>query len=124
MKRVLRALGPAGVIFVGAGPVLALAPANSPAPGLAVPFAGGPRAAGRLARWEIMTEVGRGGLGPISRPVQRGRVYVLFALDRDGVDVRLTVDARNGHILWAAEVVGMPYGGPVYYGNRAWWPYG
>jgi hypothetical protein len=123
MKRMLSTLGPAVVISV-AVPVLALAQPYSPARDIAVPLAGASGTAGTLAPWEIITEVRRAGFGPISRPVQRGRVYVLFALDQDGVGVRLTVDARSGHILWAAEVVGMPYGGPVYYGNRAWSPYG
>jgi hypothetical protein len=69
---------------------------------------------------EIVAEVRRAGFEPISRPVQRGRVYLLLALDQDGVDVKLTVDAGSGRVLWAAEVTGMPYGAPDYYGYRAW----
>ena|SRR5215831_4263369 len=120
MTRMLSALGPAVVIFVAASPVSALAQWNSPPRDITMPLAGAWRTAGTLGPWEIAAEVRRAGFEPISRPVQRGNVYVLFALDRDGVDVKLTVNAGNGRVLWVAEVVRTPYGGPDFYGRRAW----
>jgi hypothetical protein len=75
--------------------------------------------AGTLAPSEIVAEVRRAGFEPISRPVQRGRVYVLFALDRDNVDVELTVHAGSGHLLWINDRVDARYGGSGYYGYQA-----
>jgi hypothetical protein len=60
----------------------------------------------------------RAGFEPISRPVQRGPVYVLSALDGDDIDVKLTVDAHSGRLLWIADISGRRYGG--YYGSPAW----
>jgi hypothetical protein len=74
--------------------------------------------AGRLAPAEIAAEVRRAGFYPVSRPVRRGRVYVLFAVDQDDMDVKLTVDAESGRVLWAAGAVAH-LGGPGYY--RSLW---
>jgi hypothetical protein len=63
-------------------------------------------------------EVRRAGFEPISRPVQRGSVYVLSALDRNDIDVRLTIDARSGRLLSVADISSTRYGG--YYGYPAW----
>src|SRR5260370_30805635 len=61
-------------------------------------------------------EVRRAGFEPISRPVQRGRVYVLFALDPYDIEVRLAVDAGSGRVL---RVTGIPrYGGGGEYVDR------
>jgi len=74
--------------------------------------------AGRLSPAEIAAEVRRAGFYPVSRPVRRGRVYVLFAVDQDDMDVKLTVDAESGRVLWAAGAVAH-LGGPGYY--RSLW---
>ena len=47
---------------------------------------------------------------------QRGGVYVLFALDREYMDVRLAVDASNGRVLSATRLAGIRYGGPGFDG--------
>jgi hypothetical protein len=69
---------------------------------------------------DIMAEVRREGFYPVSRPVHRGRVYVLFAVDQDDMDVKLTVDAATGHVLWVAGAVAH-LGGPGHYGARSHW---
>jgi hypothetical protein len=98
-------------------PVLALAQPSGVARDTAWPPAGVPATLGMLAPAEIEAEVRRAGFEPVSRPVQRGRTYVLFALDPYDMDVRLTVDAGSGRVLWVA---GIPrYGGAGYYGDRA-----
>jgi hypothetical protein len=115
MTSIKRALGSALVIFVAVPPVLALAQSNGVAGDVTRPVAGVSATAGTLAPPEIVTEVRRAGFEPISRAVQRGPVYVLFALD-DDMDVKLTVDARSGRVLSVTDVIGRPYGLPGYYG--------
>jgi hypothetical protein len=39
------------------------------------------------------------GFSPLGAPRQRGNVYIVAVLDRDGEDGRLVVDARSGRIL-------------------------
>jgi hypothetical protein len=56
------------------------------------------------------------GFDPLSRPVQRGSVYILFAVDRHFMDVRVTVDANSGRVLSATRLAGMRFGGPGYEG--------
>jgi hypothetical protein len=84
------------------------------------PVAGTPGMAGPLLPAEVLAEVRREGFYPVSRPVQRGRVYVLFAVDQDDMDVKLTVDAASGRILWVAGAVAH-LGGPGHYGYRTHW---
>jgi hypothetical protein len=101
-------------------PVLALAQSNGAARDIAWPPAGVSATAGALAPPEIEAEVRRAGFEPMSRPVQRGRVYVLFALDPYDMDVKLTVDAGSGRVLWVAGVSGTRYGGAGYFTYRPW----
>ncbi len=122
MKRIKRALGSALVIFVAAPAVLALAPSSAVAQGLTRPVAGSGATVGMLAPSEIIIEVRRAGFEPISRPVQRGPVYVLLAFDDGDVDVKLTVDARSGRVLWVSDVIRERYGG--HYGYPALPRYG
>jgi hypothetical protein len=75
-----------------------------------------PAGSGALAPSEIIARVRSAGFGPLSRPVQRGGVYVLFAVDRQYMDVRVTVDASSGRVLSATRLAGMRYGGPGYEG--------
>jgi hypothetical protein len=116
MKRLKGAMGPTVVIFVAAALVLALTQSNAGAQAITVPPASA--TAGTLSPPEIVAQVRRAGFDPVSRPVQRGNVYVLFALDPDYLDVRLTVDARSGRVLWVTDVGGRRYGDSAYYGYR------
>jgi len=111
------ALWPVVAIFVAASPVLAPAQSSYPT----MPVAGASATAGMLGPWEIMAAVRRAGFDPISRPVQRGHVFLLRAVDQDDADVRLTVDAGTGRVLWIGGVAAMPYGGPDYYGGYRPW---
>jgi hypothetical protein len=121
-------MSPAGIsaigIFIAAMPEMAFAQADGEeldmtlgGGGAGWPVAGVPPA-GRLAPAEIAAEVRRAGFYPVSRPVRRGRVYVLFAVDQDDMEVKLTVDAESGRVLWVAGAVAH-LGGPGYY--RSLW---
>jgi len=113
--RIKDALGSALVIFAATPPVFAVAQPNDVVRDITGPAAGVSTTAGTLAPAEIVTEVRRAGFEPISRPVQHGRVYVLLALDPYGMDVKLTVDADSGRVLWATGIIGARYGGAAYY---------
>jgi hypothetical protein len=117
MRRTKHALGSALVVFVAVAAVLGLAQSKSVAQDLTRPMAGDWAMGGMLAPADIIIAARRAGFEPISRPVQRGPVYVLFALDDGDVDVKLTVDARSGRVLWVGDVIGARYGG--YYGYPA-----
>lgn len=105
------------------GPVLGLAlmaqPAIAQAPRPAVDAgpAAAPTVSGMLPPGEIIASVRSAGFDPLSRPVARGAVYVVFATNRYLVDVRLTVDARTGRVLSATRLAGAAYGGPIYEGS-------
>jgi hypothetical protein len=115
MRRI-RALGSVLVALVAiAAAVLALTPSNAAAQDIS-PAVTTPRI---LTPSQIIMEVRRAGFEPISRPVQRGPVYVVSALNGD-IDVWLTVDAHSGRLLWVADISGTRYGG--YYGYPAWPP--
>ena len=117
MRRIKWALGSALAVFAAMPPVLALAQSSGMPRDMTLPVVGVSPTAGALAPPEIEAEVRRAGFEPISRPVQRGRVYVLFALDPYDIDVKLTVDAGSGRVLWVA---GVPrYGGERYYSDRS-----
>jgi hypothetical protein len=77
---------------------------------------GMPADSGGLAPSKIIARVRSVGFGPLSRPVQRGGVYILFAVDRQYMDVRVTVDASSGRVLSATRLAGTRYGGPGYEG--------
>jgi len=118
MRRIKGALEAALVIFAAMPPVLALAQSNGVARDIIGPVAGVSVTAGTLAPPEIVAEVRRAGYEPISRPVQHGRVYVLFALDPYDMDVKLTVDSGSGRVLWITGIIGTRYGGAPYYSYR------
>ena len=118
MRGIKWALGSALVVFAATPPVLALAQSSGAARDTTWPVAGVSATLGMLAPAEIEAQVRRAGFEPIGRPLQRGRVYVLFALDPYDMDVKLTVDAGSGRVLWVA---GIPrYGGARYYSDRPW----
>jgi hypothetical protein len=122
IKRAMRAMRSALVISVVVPGILALAQSNGVAQDLMRPMAGGWATAGMLTPADIIVEVRRAGFVPVSRPIQRGPVYVLLALDNGDIDVKLTVDARSGRVLWVSDVIGARYGG--YYGYPALPHYG
>jgi len=81
--------------------------------------AGEPTDRGGLAPSEILASVRSAGFDPRSRPLQRGGVYFVFALDRHYMDVRVTVDANSGRVLSSTRLAGVRYGGPGYDGYEA-----
>jgi hypothetical protein len=92
----------------------------SPAPD--VPSAAAPPAraaqpqANALPPAEIIASVRSAGFDPLSRPVRRGSMYLVFARDRYLMDVQVKIDARSGRVLSATRLAGVPYGGPGYEG--------
>lgn len=69
---------------------------------------------------DVMSSVRSTGLRPVSRPVLRGRRYVLHAIDTDGVPVRVVVNARTGRVM-NVRAVG-PDGGPPRWADRPMGP--
>lgn len=124
MNRMMGVLGSALGFFIAMSPELALAQVDGAESDLTAQEMTWPAAAAAMARIlppaEILTEVRLEGFYPVGRPVQRGRVYVLFAIDQDDMDVRLTVDAASGRVLWVTGAV-VRFGGPGYYGHRSIW---
>jgi hypothetical protein len=110
-------LGAAGVFLAAMSPMRANAQSGSAEPDMmAQVVTGRPANSGALAPSEVIVRVRSAGFDPLSRPIQRGGVYVLFALDHQYLDVRLTVDAGNGRVLSATRLAGMRYGGPGFDG--------
>jgi len=79
--------------------------------------AGPPSYEDALPPYEILASVRSAGFRPLSRPVRRGPVYVVFAADRYLVDVRVMVDARTGRVVSATRLAGALSGGPGYDGH-------
>jgi hypothetical protein len=69
---------------------------------------------------DVMSSVRSTGLRPVSRPVLRGRRYVLHAIDTDGVPVRVVVNAQTGRVM-NVRAVG-PEGGPSRWAGRPMGP--
>jgi hypothetical protein len=120
MRRVKWALGSAFIVFAAMPPVLALAQSNGVARDTNWPVVGASAPLDMLAPLQIEAAVRRAGFEPTSRAVQRGRVYVLFALDPYDMDVKLTVDAGSGRVLWVTDAIGPRYAGAGYHGYRPW----
>ncbi len=118
MKRINVALGSAIIIFVATLPVSGFAQSNVAPFGMRRHIAGAAMAA-RLAPSEIVAEVRRAGFEPISPPLQRGRVYILYAIDRDDAEVELTVHAGSGRVLWINDVAEARPDGYGRYGYEA-----
>lgn len=58
-----------------------------------------------LPPYEILTILRSTGFEPIGQPTRRGPNYVLRAVDPDGEEVRLVVDARQGEIVSVTPTV-------------------
>jgi hypothetical protein len=95
---------PAGLLLLSLGlaaPVAGQAVYPLP-PGLSNPA---------LPPYEIMRVVSSHGLTPVTRPIRRGRNYVLLATDKSGQEMRVAVDARLGDIVGLRPPIpGEPYG--------------
>jgi hypothetical protein len=118
MKLGAMAWGIVGVVLVMAVRVGAQ-PASPPVDAAPPGRAAAPQSGGALPPAEIIASVRSAGFDPLSRPLQRGAVYMLFAVDRYFMDVRLTVDARSGRVLAATRLAGTSHGGPGYEGRLA-----
>jgi hypothetical protein len=96
----------AGLLLLGMGIIgPAAAQAVFPPPGFRSPA---------LPGFEIMRVVSSHGLTPVTRPVRRGRNYVLLATDKSGQEMRVEVDARLGDIVGLrAPIPGEPFGPPI-----------
>src|SRR5450432_1215027 len=95
------------VLIAAMSPLSGGAQSYAPAGVMAAQAAPGTSAdLGGLAPAEIIASVRSAGFDPLSRPLQRGGVYFLFAIDRQYADVRLTVDANSGRVLSATRLAG------------------
>lgn len=70
------------------------------------------RAGPELPPYEIVTIIRSAGYDPIGRPVRRGATYALRAIDEDGTQVRVIVDAHYGEILSVAPLALAPRNAP------------
>lgn len=68
--------------------------------------------------YEVFTIIRSMGMRPLGRPHYRGRFYVVYAVDRRGEDVRVTVDARAARVVSVQPLDRQPaseYDGPSVY---------
>ena len=66
---------------------------------------------GALPPYEVITIIRSMGFDPQSRPVLRGRVYVIHAIDHQGIPLRVAVDASSGRVVRVVErMPGAGYG--------------
>jgi hypothetical protein len=87
-------------------------------PSGAAPFASGPPTYGGGPRYalppdRITANVRAAGLEPLTRPLLRGAVYYMRAVNRARVEMRVAIDARSGRVLSAARVANEPPVPPV-----------
>jgi hypothetical protein len=74
-------------------------------------YAGGPRHAVPLD--QITANVRAAGLQPLSRPMLRGMVYYVRAVNSARVEIRVAIDARSGRVLSATRVAHQPPAPPA-----------
>jgi hypothetical protein len=82
-------------------------------PGAVYPGPVYPGYARGLPPHEIVAVVRSAGLDPLSRPMRRGPVYALLAVDHAGQEFRVTVDARLGRVLRIVPMPGARFAAPV-----------
>lgn len=107
MRRLLarRFLAPAVAASLAVLPVLAVTPAHAQA-GIPQPS---------LPPYEVLTIIRSVGFDPAGQPVLRGGVYVIRAIDFDGIPVRVAVNARSGQIVSVIETPPVTrFGAPAY----------
>lgn len=74
--------------------------------------------AGLMPLQDVYAVLRDNGFSPLGAPYQRGFVYTIAAMDRNGEDGRLVIDARNGRIIRFVPAWGRPWGhGPGAYGE-------
>jgi hypothetical protein len=77
--------------------------AQAPGPGAgAGPYANG--FGGMVPPGQAIASTRAAGLQPLSRPALRGSFYYLRAMTRRNIEVRVTVDARNGRLVSATQL--------------------
>jgi hypothetical protein len=81
----------------------ALVSLGAATPALAQYRAPPPPYSGTLPPYEVLTIIRSMGFDPVSRPVLRGPVYVIQALDDVSIPVRVIVDARSGNVVRVTE---------------------
>jgi hypothetical protein len=81
----------AAVMMLGAATPALAQYQSAPPPGAVMP------------PYEVLTIVRSMGFDPMSRPVLRGPVYVVRALDDDDIPVRVAIDARSGQVVRVTE---------------------
>jgi hypothetical protein len=74
-------------------------------------YAGGPRHAVPLD--QITANVRAAGLQPLSRPMLRGAVYYVRAVNPPRAEMRVAIDARSGRVLSATRVAHEPPARPA-----------
>lgn len=75
-----------------------------------------------LPAHEIVTIIRSDGFEPLGRPVRRGPVYEVQAIDDFDTRVRVVVDARTGYIVAVRPVVIRLRGAAFYPPRRVWGP--
>jgi len=91
---------------------------NSPAPPPVYNY-GGYAGPALLPPHEVYAVLRDNGFSPLGIPHQRGYVYTIAVLDRNGDDGRLVIDARNGRIIRFVPADGYGSGG---YGSGGYGP--
>jgi len=114
------------------GPYYAPPPAEVPSPppprygygGYGPSYAPGYAPAALLPPHEVYNIIREAGFSPLGIPQQRGFVYTIAVIDREGEDGRLVIDARSGRILRfvPAWQNGAPYDGGAW--NSSYGPPG
>jgi hypothetical protein len=96
----------------------------APAPAYGPGYAPGYAPAALVPPHEVYTILRQAGFSPLGIPRQRGFIYTISVLDRDGEDGRLVIDARSGRILRfvPAWQNGAPYEGGAW--NSSYGPPG
>jgi hypothetical protein len=83
-----------------------------------IAFAGGAQAQGFAADlmppYEVTTVITSMGMRPIGRPAWRGGRYIVAAVDRNGREVYVVLDARDGQVIAVRPMAG--YGPQQQYG--------
>jgi len=70
--------------------------------------------AGLLPMPEVYAVLRDNGFSPLGVPHQRGYVYTVAVIDRNGEDGRLVIDGRNGRIIRFVPAYGGPAFGPTW----------
>jgi hypothetical protein len=67
--------------------------------------------------YEVMAIVRSTGMRPLGRPLRHGPLYVVVALDPNGQEMQVMVDARSGRIMRVGSTLAPRYAAPAPYGR-------